>query len=364
VVNKMQAPGAGAWAGGRILVTGGASFIGSHLTDALVSAGANVRVVDDLSSGTLTNLDRHLRDGSVEFVHADLLEPGVAQAAVKGTEVVFHLAANHGGRGYIDTHQGACATNLALDGIVFKACVDAGVRKVVYASSGCVYPTGLQDDPTVVRYLDEGAVGPPYEADKMYGWAKLMGEMSLRAFHQEWGLASVSCRYFTAYGPRAHVNHAVMAMIARAFTDQDPFEVWGTGEQIRNWTHVSDIVAGTLLAAEHIDDGTGVNIGTMERTRVIDAARAILRYLGKDHLAIELHPEMPSGPLNRVADNSLAKSLLGWEPAVPFATGLGSTIDWFVEAHDVDELRAELPSLLSARTAPSVSRRNGRALAS
>ena len=344
----MSPPGAGAghWAGRRVLVTGGASFIASHLIDELVARGAEVRAVDDLSSGVLGNLDAHLRDGRIEFVHADLRDPGAARTAVRGVDVVFHLAADHGGRGYIDTHQAACATNLVLDGVVFRACVDAGVEKVVYASSGCVYPTGLQDDPSTVRYLQEAAAGPPYEADNMYGWAKLMGEMSLRAFHADWGLRSACCRYFTAYGPRAHVNHAVMAMIARAFTDQDPFEVWGTGEQIRNWTHVHDIVAGTLLAGELIDDARAVNIGTMERIRVIDAARETLRYMGKEHVAIQLRPEMPTGPMNRVADNALAKELLGWEPTVSFRDGLRSTIDHFVETADAEELRADLPALL------------------
>ena len=127
-------------------------------------------------------------------------------------------------------------------------------------------------------------VGPPYDADNMYGWAKLMGEMTLRAYYRDWGMKSASCRYFTVYGPREHLNHAVIAMIARSFVDQDPFVVWGNGEQIRNWTHVGDIVEGTLLAAEKIEDGTAVNLGTNERTRVIDAVREVLRYTDKDHL--------------------------------------------------------------------------------
>src|ERR671923_776183 len=95
-------------------------------------------------------------------------------------------------------------------------------------------------------------------------------------------MKSVSCRYFTVYGDRGHENHAVVAMIARAFVRENPYVVWGTGEQIRNWTHVSDIVAGTILAAEKIDDGTAVNLGTMERTRVIDAAHEVLRYTEHD----------------------------------------------------------------------------------
>jgi nucleoside-diphosphate-sugar epimerase len=338
------------WKGRHVLVTGGASFIGSHLTDALVALGARMRVIDNLSSGRLENIQRHLDRDRVEFIHDDLLKPGVARRAVEGAGVVFHLAADHGGRGYVDLHQAACATNLTLDGILFDACYKAGVGKVVYASSGCVYPNSLQSDPDEIVYLSEDKVGPPYDADNMYGWAKLMGELTLRAYYQDWGMKSASCRYFTVYGPKGHENHAVIAMIARSMVEQNPFEVWGNGEQIRNWTHVSDIVEGTLLAAERIDDGTGINLGTMERTRVIDAAREVLRHTGKEHLRIELHPERPTGPLNRVADNALAKKLLGWEPKVRFVDGLRGTIDWYYANKDRNEVAALLKHMLTERS--------------
>jgi nucleoside-diphosphate-sugar epimerase len=336
------------WSTRKILVTGGASFIGSHLVDALLERGAAVRIVDDLSSGKLSNIQKHLDNGRIEFIQADLREPGVAQRAVEGVDVVFHLAADHGGRGYVDLHQAACATNLALDGIVFLACRTAGVKRIVYASSGCVYPNFLQNNPDEEVYLIEDMVIPPYDADNMYGWAKLMGELTLKAYSEEWGMKTASCRYFTVYGERGVENHAVMAMIARAFIKQDPFVVWGTGEQIRNWTYVGDIVSGTILAAERIDDGTAINLGTMERTRVIDAVREVLRYTG--HSAkIELHPEMPTGPLNRVADNSLAKKLLGWEPKVKFMDGLHRTIDWYFSTKSREQVRRVLDRMLTER---------------
>ena len=104
----------------------------------------------------------------------------IAQKVVDGTQIVFHLAADHGGRGYVDLHQAACTTNLALDGMLFRACHELGVEKVVYASSGCVYPNHLQTDPGEILYLQEDMVGPPFDADNMYGWAKLMGEMTLQ----------------------------------------------------------------------------------------------------------------------------------------------------------------------------------------
>src|SRR5256885_5419324 len=281
------------WKDRRILVTGGASFISSHLIDALAANGATrIRVIDDLSSGHLQNIQPHLDRGLVEFHRADLLTPGVAEDMVSGMDTIFHLAAIHGGRGYVDLHQAACAQNLALDGMLVKAAYEEGVDKFVFASSGCVYPNFIQQDVSKELYLTEDMVGPPFDADNMYGWAKLMTEMTLKAYHKDYGMKSASCRYFTVYGDRGHENHAVIAMIARAFVKQDPFVVWGNGEQIRNWTHVSDIVAGTIRAAEKIDDGTAVNLGTMERTRVIDAVRAVLAYTG--HTArIRFLPDKP-----------------------------------------------------------------------
>src|SRR5437868_7194378 len=164
------------WQNRSTLVTGGASFIGSHLVDALLERGARVRVVDDLSSGRLESIQSHLDAGRVDLLQADLREPGVTRRAVEGVDVVFHLAADHGGRGYVDLHQAGPASNLFMSGQVFWEARRAGVEKVVFASSGCVYPNFLQSDPQQEVYLTEDLVKPPYDADNMYGWEKLMGE--------------------------------------------------------------------------------------------------------------------------------------------------------------------------------------------
>jgi UDP-glucose 4-epimerase len=338
----------GYWSGRRVLVTGGCSFIGSHLVDALVARGAAVRIADDLSSGTRANIQHLLDTDAVEFLEIDLLEPEAAERAVDGMEHVFHLAANHGGRGYIDLHQAACATNLALDGTMIRAAHRAGVGHFTFASSGCVYPEHLQHDPKEVLFLTEDLVKPPYDADNLYGWAKLMAELTLQAYHRDYGLRCASLRYFTAYGERCLENHAVIAMIARAFVKQDPFIVWGTGEQIRNWTYVTDIVEGTILAAEKIDDGTAVNLGTMERTRVIDAAAEILRRTGVT-ARLQPDPTKPTGPYNRVCDNSLAKRLLGWTPAVTFSEGLDRTIRWYYGTKSAAAVEAQFERLLTER---------------
>lgn len=336
------------WSEVSVLVTGGASFIGSHLADALVARGACVRVVDNLSSGRRENIEKHIQMGKIEFLNEDLSDPGVTRRVMAGQQIVFHLAADHGGRGYVDLHQVECSTNLILDGMVFKAAYESGVEKVVYASSGCVYPNGIQMNPADALYLTEDRVGPPYDADNLYGWAKLMGELTLKSYYNQFGMKSASCRYFTVYGPRGVENHAIIAMVARAFIGENPFEVWGTGAQVRNWTYIDDIVEGTILAAERVDDATAVNLGTTERVRVIDAVEEVLRYTG--HKAkVVTRPDMPTGPLNRVADNKLAKTLLGWEPKVGFMEGLHRTIDWYFATKNRVQVRPILGSLLTER---------------
>jgi nucleoside-diphosphate-sugar epimerase len=346
------------WSSKRVLVTGGASFIGSHLVDSLIDRGvAAVRVVDDFSSGLLSNIQHHIDEGTVELVTGDLRQAEVATRAMRGVDTIFHLAADHGGRGYVDLQQYACSTNLGLDALLFRSALDAGVEKIVYASSGCIYPLFMQTNPEETLYITEDMAGPPYDPDGMYGYAKMAGELTLRALHAERGLKTASCRYFTVYGPRGVENHAVIAMIARAFLRQDPFEVWGTGEQIRNWTYVEDIVEGTVLAGEKVDDGTAVNLGTMERVRVLDAVQMVLDYTkGLDPSydpAVRTQPDMPTGPYNRVAENSLAKELLGWEPKSDFATGLRKTMDWYFGSKDPEQVAAIFGHMLTGRGSAS-----------
>lgn len=336
------------WKNRNVLVTGGASFIGSTLTDALVLRGANVTVADDFTSGRRRNIEHHLKDGTIRLVEGDLRNLDHTLKVMEDQQTVFHLAADHGGRGYVDLHQAECATNFALDGIVFMAARKAGVEKIVFASSGCVYPNHLQANPDETLYLTEDVVVPPYDSDNLYGYAKLMGELTLKAYHLQFGMKTASCRYFTVYGPRGIENHAVIAMIARAFVREDPFGVWGNGQQVRNWTYIDDIVEGTILAGEKIDDGTAINLGTMERIKVIDAVHEVHRLAGYNP-KIEFKLDMPTGPMNRVADNALARQLLDWEPRTMFMDGLRKTFDWYFATHDRDEVAKSLGYMLTER---------------
>ncbi len=343
------------WQGVNVLVTGGASFIGSHLVDALVGRGARVRVADDLSSGKLANLDQSIQH--VEFLEGDLRERSFADQATRDMQVVFHLAASHGGRGYIDTHPVECATNMILDGTVFHSAWQAGVERIAFASSACVYPTTLQAEQQIVEggmvYLQEPWADPftpgAALADGEYGWAKLMGEMALRAYHKQYGLKCVSCRYFTAYGERENETHAVIALIAKAFVGMDPYEIWGTGQQDRNFTYVGDIVEGSIRAVENVEDGSAVNVGTAEHIKVIDAARLIFQITGWSPREIFFDTSKPVGVFSRAADLTRTRALLGWEPGASFEDGLRRTIDWYYATRDRAEVARKLNVLLTER---------------
>ena len=179
--------------------------------------------------GQVTERQRERAPSGILAAHPRQVEVDALDDHIAARDEDPTRLADHGGRGYVDLRQAGPASNLALDGLVFWEARRAGVERVVFASSGCVYPNFLQGDPTQLMYLAEDLVKPPYDADNLYGYAKLMGELTLKAYAAEYGMKTASCRYFTVYGPRAKENHAVMAMIARAFVKQEPYELWGPG---------------------------------------------------------------------------------------------------------------------------------------
>ena len=349
------------WASRTVLVTGGASFIGSHLVDSLLRERAIVRVADDFSSGRLENLQHNLRkkrsnlwiSKNLSVYRGDLKERSFARSVAKGIDTVFHLAACHGGRGYIHTHPVECSTNMAIDQTVFEESWRAGAKRICYASSACVYPSYLQEG-TGSSYLLKEEDADPFLRDKAmadleYGWAKLMGEMTLRAYHRQYGMKTSSVRIFTAYGPRENETHAIIALIAKAFTRMDPYTIWGTGQQDRNFTYVQDIVDALMLAAEKMEDGSVVNVGRDDRITLNGAAELVFDLVGWRPRQVEHDLSKPQGVSSRAADLTRARRILGWEPKMSYKDGFKRTTEWYFANKEPDEIKANLDRLLLER---------------
>jgi UDP-glucose 4-epimerase len=329
------------WADRHVLVTGGASFIGSHLVDKLVALGADVTVVDNLSSGKKENLEQSWN--KIRFVKNDLeyvLKEDL-KTLFQNQEVVFHLAAVHGGRGYIATHPADVSSNFAIDHHVFEGCVSSSVDKIVFASTACVYPTNLQAEIGSDYKLKEEDSNPFnlegfMSADIEYGWGKLMSEMQMISFKKQYGLQGCPVRFVTAYGPRENETHAIIALIYKAVERMDPYVIWGDGNQERDFTYVEDIVEGSILAAEKVSDCTPVNLGTGRRYKIIEVVEMICKIINWHPAQFKFDTAKPVGALSRALDNSRARNMIGWAPRFSLEEGLRKTIQWYVATHKME----------------------------
>ena len=263
--------------------------------------------------------------------------------------IVFHLAAVHGGRGYIQTHPADVCSNLSIDHHVFEAAAESGgsMENLVFASTACVYPPEMQKKIGANYKLKENDSDPRLlegymSADIEYGWGKLMSEMQLNAFINQYGLKACPVRFVTAYGPRENESHAIIALIYKAIQRINPYTIWGNGQQERDFTYVDDIVDGTILASERVFDGNPINLGTGDKHRLIDVAQTIFKLLDWKPPRIKFDTSMPVGPLSRALDNRRAKELLGWAPRFSLEEGLRKTIEWYKHARGKTNVTKDL----------------------
>lgn len=330
------------WTRAKVVVTGGAGFIGSTVCDGLLSRGADVVVVDklQLSAAGLAwrrKLERlesifashGVRDVPLEICDLET-ERARFQVICEDADAVFHLGAMFGGREFVDTRQVDCSKMLAVDHNAIEAAYEAGVTRFHYSSSACVYPDSLQrDGDYLLKEDDILSTGDGWKSsDNLYGFAKLMGELQCLVFHKEKRMKTSTCRYLTVYGPgEFDTSHAIAALIEKALDKDDPYTVWGSGQQERGFTYVTDIAEGSILACEKINDGTPVNLGWDKRYKIADVAKAILELTG--HKArISFDRSKPEGPFSRALDISRAQRKLGWKPRIDLREGLSMTIDW------------------------------------
>jgi nucleoside-diphosphate-sugar epimerase len=360
-IEKEQEHGVTCMNNKKILVTGGASFIGSHIVDSLLKMNAEVSVADDFSSGKLENLEYPLQKKGKDIwesknltVHrGNLKDKNFTRQVVEGVDVVFHLAALHGGRGYIDSHPAECCSNMILDQLVFEEACAAGVDRLCFASSACVYPSYLQEQ-TGSSYLLKEKDADPFVrdnafADLEYGWAKLMGEMALKAYHKEYGMKTAAVRIFTAYGPRENETHAIIALIAKAFIKMDPYVIWGNGEQDRNFTYVQDIVDALILASQKVEDGSPVNAGRSDRLTINQAIELVFDLTGWRPNNIHRDLSKPQGVASRAADTTKANKVLGWTSKVSYKEGFKKAMDWYFANHNIEAVASNLQRLLVER---------------
>jgi UDP-glucose 4-epimerase len=315
----------------RALVTGGAGYIGSHLVDRLRSDGHDVRVLDDLSTGKPANL-AHCRD-EIEILEGSILDAELVSRAVKGTDLVFHLAAAVGVTHIVRQPLRGLRINVEGTQNVVAACTAEGV-KMVLASTSEVYGRPVK---IPMSETDDRVLGPTTVDRWSYSTAKALDEHLLFALHREEGFPMSIVRYFNSYGPRLADNGygSVVARFVKQALAGGPITVYGDGSQSRSFTYVSDTVEGTYRAGTQPGgEGEVFNIGNGAETSILQLAQAVGANAAVD-APVEFVPyEKAYGPgfedtARRVPDVSKAASVLGWRPQVSLADGLRQTIDWW-----------------------------------
>lgn len=319
----------GSWGGRRVLVTGGAGFIGSNLVSCLVEHGAHVRVADNLERGRLENLGE-ARDG-IDFLQRDLRDPGACAEACRGVDTVFHLAAKVGGIGYYLNKPGeVLLCNTLLDTNVLEASRQNGVARYVYASSAHVYPIERQARPDAPPLREEDAV--PAHPELSYGWAKLLGEKQVEYVVWEGGeLRGAILRLVGAYGENQDLGletgSAIPVFICRAilYPQRQPFVIWGTGEETRSYCYIGDVVEGLLRAAAKLDGQRllgPLNLGSEGRVTIGALAEQVVAVSGKA-IGIVRDTSRPTVIWGQAVDCSKARALLDhWVPEVSLEQGL------------------------------------------
>ena len=305
----------------RALVTGGGGFIGSHIVDALLEAGHGVRVLDNFATGRRENLI-HVAD-DVEIVEGDIQSYERVHTAVRGCDVVLHQAALPSVPRSVQDPLTSNAANVIGTLNVLLSARDADVRRVVFASSSSVY--GATPGLPKVETMPTLPFSP-------YAVAKLAGEGYCRAFAEVYGLETVALRYFNVFGPRQDPLSQYAAVIPNfisAVLAGQPPQIFGDGEQTRDFTFVDNVVAGNLLALEARGvAGHTFNLACGERISLNQMLAEVKRQLGSD-IEPQYLPSRPGDVRDSLADIARARDLLGYKPVVSFAEGLAETIGHF-----------------------------------
>jgi UDP-glucose 4-epimerase len=312
--------------GQRCLVTGGAGTIGSTIVDQLVTAGAGeVIVLDNFVRGRRENLSGALGSDKVRIVEGDIRDRRLLATLMPGIDLLFHQAAI---RITQCAEEPRIAVEVLVDGTyeIVEAACDAGVRKIVAASSASVYGLAGQFPTPEDQH--------PYANDTLYGAAKTFNEGLLRSFHAMRGLDYVALRYFNVYGPRMDIHglytEVLIRWMERIEAGRPPL-ILGDGTQTMDFVFTEDIARANLLAAAAEVTDSAVNIGSGTETSLVDLAQALMRAMGSD-MPLEFGPPRGVNAVpRRLADVSLAAELLGWKAEITLDEGLRRLVSWWRE---------------------------------
>lgn len=315
------------YANKRVVVTGGAGFIGSHVVEMLVARGAQVTVpVRKENSAEFLKAVQN----KIAIVEADLRDRPRVEALMKGQDIVMNLAAAKGGGiAHSMKHHGSLfRDNMEPFLQVLDAAREARVERFLVVSSACVY----SKDARSPAPEEDGFVGVPEAANAGYGWSKRMEEYMGQAYAAEFGMKIAIARPFNAYGPRddffAEYNHVIPGLIKRIFQGENPLIVWGTGKQTRSFVYVTDFARGLLDVCEKYPVADPLNIGSNEEISIGDLARLIVELSGKK-VEIQFDTTKPDGPLRRSADTRKALEKIEYRTEVSLREGLEKCIEWY-----------------------------------
>jgi nucleoside-diphosphate-sugar epimerase len=308
--------------GKSYLVTGGAGFIGSHIVRRLVGQGELVRVVDNLSTGQPIRLKdvRH----SIEFVEGDLADERVSDEVVKGVDFVLHQAAVPSVQRSVRDPIGTNRSNVTATLNILESCRKAGVRRFVYAASSSAY-----GDTKVLPKTEEMKPNPL----SPYALQKLVGERYCKLYYDLYGLETVSLRYFNVFGPDQDPHSEYSAVIPKFITKllaKEPLTVYGDGEQSRDFTYVENVVEANMLASRAIEaPGNVCNIGCRERITLNQLIR-LLEEIVNVKANVNYTDSKAGDVRDSLADVTLARRLLGYEPKIMVKEGLRRTVEAFI----------------------------------
>ncbi|HLP83260.1 MAG TPA: GDP-mannose 4,6-dehydratase [Phycisphaerales bacterium] len=317
--------------GRDVCVTGGAGFIGGHLIDVLLAVGANIAVIDDLSNSSIEHLSSmmELEPERLRFVHGSILDDEALAEAVKGAKTIFHLGALGSVPRSVAEPQRTWSVNATGTVRVLEMARRYQADRVILAASSSAYGDQLE-----LPKVETQTVRPM----SPYALSKLAGEQAMATWSRTYGLSTVSLRYFNIFGPRQSADNAyaaVVAAFAKALLHGEAPKIYGDGQQSRDMTFVANAVLATLLAGLCPSKlmGEVINVGTGQRLTMQELAKKMAHACGMPHLHPTFLPERAGDVKHSLADITVAKQLLGYEPVASLDDGLAETIEWFKRAY-------------------------------